>query len=563
MPHRPKPVCFVYTYALVLCLLWLLATVGHNLVSHGMMVDGTFYANIARNYAEGLGSAWRMQVGPGEVFFDAPPGYFWLVGGVFAALGDHAWVEKLWSFLCVYLQLPLCMLIYQRLFPDTRRAYLAAGTLLCCPLFYELINWNMLEGPMVLWLLLSVVALTYAQPNQGNTLPVLRHGWVRMAVMYALSGLLACMAVLTKGILALFIGLAPLITGLIPQGPRWKNLEQLSPKRLRFYRLRLFACTILAFGLPFVLLALAIWQTPAALNFWQLYAQNQILASLQAQREIDNPYFEILLRFLLDVLPMLIVFVLAWWRLQKNAQKPMKLWGLLWPLHPSQVFCLLLALGAVLPLTLSPKNRYWFLAMALPFFALVVARYFDVLLSRWKELSTDRLAGRGTLSPVRSRRTLGLGKVRRWWLALPLLLIGVATARMHAHSGQAKFYPRFHTDFTIDEWRKPADAVSLEGGWGEVFGCPERLATSWSVRADFARHQKLLIKPWSSLPSSNSSGSRAGVQFWLLMEASSSENGLGEKLQSPCGLPARCEKNHPAIPQHLAIYRCTMFDADE
>ena len=64
-----------------------------------MFFDGVTHAAIARNMAIGVGDFWHPVFSPadGTGYHEQPPLGFWLESLLFRALGDHFWVEKLYS----------------------------------------------------------------------------------------------------------------------------------------------------------------------------------------------------------------------------------------------------------------------------------------------------------------------------------------------------------------------------------------------------------------------------------------------------------------------------------
>ena len=68
------------------------------LAQPGMFFDGVTYATISRNLAIGVGDLAHPSLVPGDAgFYDSPPLVFLLESGFFRALGDHYWVEKIYS----------------------------------------------------------------------------------------------------------------------------------------------------------------------------------------------------------------------------------------------------------------------------------------------------------------------------------------------------------------------------------------------------------------------------------------------------------------------------------
>ena len=72
------------------------------LFSHGMFLDGIYYAMVARNLAEGYGDFWNPLLTDtlGSNFHEHPPLVFGIQSLFFKLFGDYHWVERLYSLLC-------------------------------------------------------------------------------------------------------------------------------------------------------------------------------------------------------------------------------------------------------------------------------------------------------------------------------------------------------------------------------------------------------------------------------------------------------------------------------
>src|SRR5262245_45890782 len=87
------------------------------LAHRGMFVDGVTYAAIARNVALGRGGFWTpfytATVYP--EFHDHPPLGFWLQSLWFRVLGDHLYVERLYSLAVATATAGLIAIIWRRM----------------------------------------------------------------------------------------------------------------------------------------------------------------------------------------------------------------------------------------------------------------------------------------------------------------------------------------------------------------------------------------------------------------------------------------------------------------
>lgn len=120
IPLRFRSTGWLFTTALVG------AFAARRLLTEGMFGDGLAYAAIARNLAEGRGTAWApffsrsfwLPYNPGPVFYDHPPLQFWLQAGLFRLLGDTPFTEKAYGGLIVVLTTLLLVRLWRALLPE-------------------------------------------------------------------------------------------------------------------------------------------------------------------------------------------------------------------------------------------------------------------------------------------------------------------------------------------------------------------------------------------------------------------------------------------------------------
>lgn len=142
---------------LILCMVTLFLIVISDIVTRGMMPDGTLYAAIARDLANGSGSFWAPPTFlPTGSFHDHPPLGLFLQSLLFRLLGDHFWVENL------YAAITLCVAVYLM-----HRIQIGCGVkassygvlmFLICPLVAFTYTNNFLENTVVVFGLASLLA---------------------------------------------------------------------------------------------------------------------------------------------------------------------------------------------------------------------------------------------------------------------------------------------------------------------------------------------------------------------------------------------------------------------
>ncbi len=183
-----------YYFLLFVCGLFLIV-VSPQLFSDGMFMDGVYYATIARNWAVGLGSFWEPYFTEhvGNPFFDHPPLAFFLEGTLFYLLGDHIWIERLYSFLTYVFTAWVMFLLWKSI---TIRKY---SSLFWFPLliwlFIPKVIWsvsnNLLENTLMIFTCLSILfGIRFLKS----------HNYLNIIV----SGFFIFLGFLTKGFVAFF-----------------------------------------------------------------------------------------------------------------------------------------------------------------------------------------------------------------------------------------------------------------------------------------------------------------------------------------------------------------------
>lgn len=94
----------------------------------GMFMDGTIYAAVSRNLAEGVGSLWALHFSEGlfPVFREHPPLVFWLQSLFFRVLGDGFLTERAYDLIVVLATAWLMRSLWLRLVTTRGLASLAA-----------------------------------------------------------------------------------------------------------------------------------------------------------------------------------------------------------------------------------------------------------------------------------------------------------------------------------------------------------------------------------------------------------------------------------------------------
>jgi 4-amino-4-deoxy-L-arabinose transferase-like glycosyltransferase len=324
---------------LLACVVLLFLTVISDLVTLGMAPDGTAYAGIALRLASGEGSFWYPpSFVAGTSFHDHPPLGLYLQSLMFGLLGDHFWVENLYSALML-----LC----------------TVGVLhrVCDELGIGDASWYV----VLLFLIFPVVAFVYTNnflEITMNTFALLalwgavRATRVRFApacLAASLSGVAVLLAVLTKGPVGLWpLAVMPLYLMIGPD--RW---------RLQMWLVAVMPTLVLLLAL------VALMWAPASSAAIGRYLDAQLLATFSGLREAEFGRYHVLVKLLTNLSgpvlysAVLILSVRAGWRWPDR-----KVWWLL-----------AVALCVSLPLMVSPRQYSHYLAPSLPVYALAMAVY--------------------------------------------------------------------------------------------------------------------------------------------------------------------------------------------
>ncbi len=348
------------------------------LFQEGMFIDGIFYATLSRNLAAGLGSFW-------EPYFSAtyepssfahPPLAFGLESLLFRLVGDHFWVERLFSFLTALSGVLAMGWVWRGLAPAQRSwAWLPVLGWILTPRVFWSYQHNMLENLLTLWSLLAVGMIVQSFGS--------RRGFI-----FAVSaGLFVGLGFLTKGLVGLFPLVVPLTYGLI-LGKPWRTWLTMSLG--------------MALGLGLVVLFLRTYEP--ALRFFEAYYHKQVWRSFNGEMEVYNSLDQgsLLLRMLEELLPSL--------GLALGATLFLARYGRLQNLVPLQIrpalFALCIGFAASLPLMVSPKLRDFYLVPAFPYFALA----WSLLLAGGLAALRERfLAWRKILNPLLLAFLLAVG----------------------------------------------------------------------------------------------------------------------------------------------------------
>ncbi len=326
------------------------------IVTEGLFMDGLAYAIVARNLAEGYGSWWKPWCSAWferDAFYEHPPFQFWAQSPFFRLLGDHWWVEKLYSTLALLCTVVAIHWIWRLLFGRDRVRQSLGWLAVVLWYLTPTITWgmpcNMLENTLTPLCLLATGCCLLAQQR-----PQQSAGWL------IFSGLVVLAAFLTKGPVALFPLAAPFAAAYAFSRPTFRNVRSLLHLLL----------PALAFALALGLL----WLHEPARDFLQNYWQTQVVRSLNGSRETSDGGLagHLLLVhafFTAECLPAFATVALLWLLGKKHAVTASR------NMTPETIFAGLVFLSATLPMLISAKQRTYYLMPAIPWLAIFLAAW--------------------------------------------------------------------------------------------------------------------------------------------------------------------------------------------
>ena len=318
-----------------------------------MFMDGSIYASLANNLVQGYGSFWDPYLSADfhPSFHEHPPLAFGLQAIFFKIMGNHFWVEKLYSILMLFLHIYILKAFWKELNTTDNRAWWWPA------LLYSLIptiSWsfsnNMLENTIGVFSSLAVFILFKNRQSLN---------W-RATFLAALSLLLAFHA---KGPVSAFPLISPFFI--------WFVYREFSFTKMLIHQLGLIVLTVGLF-----LLLMYSWDD--AMFSWQRYFNKQVVGTL----EKESGSFGVRRTFILErlFLEMLIPIIVMLATVVFNKLKKS---------NPDKgalkhiVFFLLIGGSAILPIMLSPKQWSFYSVPSIFYFTIAVAVFTFPMLHQW------------------------------------------------------------------------------------------------------------------------------------------------------------------------------------
>lgn len=321
--------------------------------SHGMFMDGVYYATVARNMAENLGSFWNPMLTEtlGKNFHEHPPLAFGFQSLFFTVFGDYHWVEKLYSLLCYLIGGTLVINLWKKITPQNLQSFFWLPLLLwlTIPKMVWGTSNNLLENTMMLFLLASVIYQIKGL-NTNKLWPFL------------VAGIMLFLGFLSKGFTSLFpLSFLFFYWVFIQPFSFWELIKKYS---------MLLSGLILPFGILFLVF-------PASIESLTDYYNIQIIGGMSSDQASVGSRFYIIRRVSQELLTMIIltILVLGIWK-YKNKASSIKL-------PPLFFVFLTTALSGVLPILISMKQSTFYVIPAFPLFSIAFAILVATYAKNW------------------------------------------------------------------------------------------------------------------------------------------------------------------------------------
>ena len=414
-----------------------LILVSKNLLTEGMFLDGVTYACISRNMACGLGSFWNPSYTQtiGHVFHSHPPLAFGLEALFFKVLGDHWWVEKLYSVLAFLFIGLLIALIWKRTTNNLRWAWLPLLFWLVMPLATWCATNNMLENTMSVFVLLSVYLMIVGYQRNHK-------------IWLFLSAFTLLLAFLSKGFTGLFPLVFPILYCAFDQKHKW--IQGPIDSLILLVSIAVFA------GIMFLV-------CPGSFGYIKDYIRLQVIGGGLHEATASSRFYIVFALLQQLMIPYVIAMALVICKARSKVNSkvfefpPDKAWF--------YVF-LIMGLVGVLPIMVSVKQRDFYMLSALPFFALACGHITLSMLTLWLPKITPK---------VRGWMTLGAGCVVLLGLVLNVVHIG-----------------KYGRDEALIEEVKQKITESEDNNVIEI---SQEEYTQWAKHAYYMRYGKISLSP--------------------------------------------------------------------
>jgi Dolichyl-phosphate-mannose-protein mannosyltransferase len=317
-----------------------------DLLQEGMFVDGVTYASMSRNMAEGQGSFWYIYYTPTlfPEFHVHPPLAIGILSVFYRIFGDYLWVEKAYTFLTFLISAFFISKIWQEIISCKDNKKFTYHTWL----------------PLLFWLIIPCVHWAYRANMLENTMSIFTTcaAWLMLRGIhkstwrhFVWAGFFIFLAVLTKGMIALFVWGIPF--------SYWLFTQKITFKKMVIYSLIIILIPIICM----VLLCL-IWEDAATgLTLYTHDFLNNVHSQTVGSR------FALLGMLAQSLVIPLTLSLIAYLLGRKHTEI-----GLQIPTAFALFFLFIGAAGS-LPMMISLKQADYYMLAAMPFYALALASF--------------------------------------------------------------------------------------------------------------------------------------------------------------------------------------------
>ena len=329
------------TFYLMTALLFILIF-GFGIFSDGMFADGIFYATVANNYAQGVGTFWDMYSGntPESVFHDQPPVAIFLQAQFFKIFGDTIYTERIYSFLFCLLNLFLIKILWQEITNKTNKFYwLPILLYIVIPLTAFTYRHNLIEVTMSAFDMAAVILLLI--------------GCKRDNIIYLFAGSICILlASLSKGMQGLFPVITPFAYWLVMRRESFSKL---------------FVRTLITVSIP-VVTFIYFYITPEINESITKYFEKRIVGTFAHLQDTKKSHFYLFIKLWFELLASIALVGIGWMLSRKKMihyQVDVK----------SVIFLFIIGFSGSLPLMVTLEQRAFYLTTTLPYFVIGIGLF--------------------------------------------------------------------------------------------------------------------------------------------------------------------------------------------
>lgn len=328
---------------------------GYTIFTDGMFVDGVFYAAIANNLANGIGTFWEMQYTTTlhASFHEQPPLALFLQSLFFRLFGDSIYVERLYCFVLALLMIWLMI----------RTWIEVAGK-----------ENNYAWLPVLLWVIIPLNLWTYQNNLIELTLGVLDLTAIYFILKgcrqnsfkwFMLGGLFTFLAFFSKGLQGLFPIIAPMVYWIVYRSQNFTK-----------------ACfqVLVVTAVPATMIGL-LYIYPPANQFFDLYIERRLGGTFHHLQDTTKSHFYLLYKLGLEMVAPIGVGLIFWAISRKQILKVR---------HEIKAVLFFTGIGLIasLPLMVTLEQRPFYLATSFPYFVIAIGLlalpYVDALMEKLK-----------------------------------------------------------------------------------------------------------------------------------------------------------------------------------